>query len=267
MTDTNAARRALDWLIADPGRYIPYSDVYIPDGVYPEGQDVPEDTVLSLSGGAALPEGTRVSAEAAVVLTNGWTLRGSNTTAIAVSPDGEEVIIRQAAGRILDTEAGYIRDLQSNKFRICVEALKAMADGTSYGQYTRQYKPDVAQQILDLFDQYPRLHRQSRWFDSGSNPDGTERQELPPAGPEVDYPCGTTMCVAGAACHVTGYTLHAGAFVSKDGENGEPIYRAARIEMGLTTRQADWLFDADRTNSEVKTTLRTIAAGGHPDFA
>jgi hypothetical protein len=256
MPDTAAARRTLDWIRQHPGRHADYHSMRIP-GLHPDAR-INRDTPF--------PAGSFFSTSAAVALANGWTVHNRIPVDRATSPDGREMPIRDAALEVLGVCDDYAYLLGSDTEE-STEALASIAEGRAYEQHTQQYKPEVAQQVLDLFDQYPHLHYQREWYTPGTDPDGTQREDLPPAGTAGDYPCGTTMCVAGAACHVTGYTLHIGAFVSKDGrDDGVPVYQAARTEMGLTPGQARWLFDSDRTPAHITHTLRTIAAGGHPDF-
>ncbi|MHC3474668.1 hypothetical protein ACYF6T_39075 [Streptomyces sp. 7R007] len=87
---------------------------------------------------------------------------------------------------------------------------------------------EVAAAILDMIEQYPEMFDMGSW---ATLPSG----DLEPQG---DIPCGTTMCIAGWAAHLTGYTLHTtsdgeGVFTSKDGVRHE-VETVAAAALGLT---------------------------------
>ncbi|MFJ5951363.1 hypothetical protein [Streptomyces noursei] len=80
--------------------------------------------------------------------------------------------------------------------------------------------------------------------------------------------CGTTLCVAGFAAHLTGYTIELVAAWQEDmviaykpGKDIRLIFDAAREELGLSNQDAVWLFWGNRTPDEVLAALGQLAAG------
>lgn len=76
--------------------------------------------------------------------------------------------------------------------------------------------------------------------------------------------CGTTLCVAGFAAHLTGYTIELvtdgpedEVIAYKTGVDIQPVFDVAREELGLSKDDAAWLFWGNRTRNEV------LAALGH----
>lgn len=59
---------------------------------------------------------------------------------------------------------------------------------------------EVAAVILDKIEQYPKSFDMDSWFQCGPN----DETALPPGAIPA---CGTTLCAAGWAAHVTGWTL------------------------------------------------------------
>ncbi|WND33988.1 hypothetical protein RI578_06625 [Streptomyces sp. BB1-1-1] len=101
----------------------------------------------------------------------------------------------------------------------------------------------VAAAVLDAIEAEPGAFDMSTWFWS-SNATSLPPQQTPD--------CGTTMCAAGWAAHLTGWTLR-GTVATKDGQVRE-IEDVARKALGLKT---DSLF---YTNADdAIETLRTIA--------
>ncbi|WP_435279663.1 hypothetical protein [Streptomyces sp. 1222.5] len=82
-----------------------------------------------------------------------------------------------------------------------------------------------------------------------------------------DLDSGTTLCVAGFATHLTGYTLkaprtdHDEVRVSKPGQPSAPIYEAACAELRLSDDDATWLFWGRRTPAQIRAALGQLAAG------
>lgn len=87
---------------------------------------------------------------------------------------------------------------------------------------------EVAAAILDKIEQYPENFDMDSW---ATLPNAV----LEPCG---ELPCGTTMCIAGWAAHLTGHTLHRtwegnGVFTKKDGVRGD-VEHVAGAALGLT---------------------------------
>ncbi|MFJ8153920.1 hypothetical protein [Streptomyces sp. NPDC094468] len=95
---------------------------------------------------------------------------------------------------------------------------------------------EVAAAVLDRIEQYPEMFDMNNWA-------------VLPTGvlePGDDIQCGTTMCIAGWAAHLTGYTLHRtpdglGAYARKDGRRYEVEFAAARV-LGVDEVAAAQLF-------------------------
>lgn len=95
----------------------------------------------------------------------------------------------------------------------------------------------VAAAVLDAIALHPGSLHMGSW---ASLPDG----DLAPGDP---VQCGTTMCIAGWAAHLTGYTLCAddedpGVYAFKDGEEHE-VEDVGTAALGLdhTTKGLFWL--------------------------
>ncbi|MFE9252830.1 hypothetical protein [Streptomyces sp. NPDC007088] len=81
--------------------------------------------------------------------------------------------------------------------------------------------------------------------------------------------CGTTLCVAGFAAHLTGYTIvrlgktpHEDTVLAyQPGKVSGLVVQVARAELGLSTIDAEWLFSGLRTRDEVLTALGQLAGG------
>lgn len=83
----------------------------------------------------------------------------------------------------------------------------------------------VAGAVLDAIEARPEAFNMSAWF---SHPRSRSLK------PEQEPRCGTTLCVAGWAAHVTGWHLHAdGVTGSKDGA-ARDIQAIAQKALGLT---------------------------------
>ncbi|MGP3950840.1 hypothetical protein [Streptomyces sp. 7N604] len=80
--------------------------------------------------------------------------------------------------------------------------------------------------------------------------------------------CGTTLCVAGFAAHLTGHTIAVEfddedecVVASKPGRPATLVNTAARAELALTESDAAWLFWGTRTPAQVHAALGQLAAG------
>ncbi|MGW6292460.1 hypothetical protein [Streptomyces sp. NPDC055058] len=104
----------------------------------------------------------------------------------------------------------------------------------------------VATAVLEAVQNRPHALNMNAWYD-----DPDER----PLAPQDAPGCNTTLCVAGWAAHLTGWTLHTGSvWVEKDGHM-ELIETVAREALGL---DSNGLF---YTNSATAiSVLRDIAA-------
>ncbi|MGP3953470.1 hypothetical protein [Streptomyces sp. 7N604] len=120
---------------------------------------------------------------------------------------------------------------------------------------------ELAARILHEITERPQHHDQSYWID----------------GVDVLLPtddlttgtldCGTTLCVAGFAAHLTDYTVVFDAdllvVAHKPGHSATLVDHVARAELGLTASDAAWLFEARRTPAEVHNALSQLAAGAN----
>lgn len=76
--------------------------------------------------------------------------------------------------------------------------------------------------------------------------------------------CGTVLCVAGWAAHLTGCTLTSyarGVIASKPVGGSRPVFDAAQTELGLSEVDATWLFSGLRSREEVLAALGQLADG------
>lgn len=104
---------------------------------------------------------------------------------------------------------------------------------------------EVAGAVLDMIEQYPDQFDMSTWF---------YRAKGSVLAPQEPVDCGTTMCVAGWAAHLTGWTLR-GSLAHK-GSQAEYIENVGREALGLDAH-TDGLFWASADDAiEV---LREIA--------
>lgn len=87
---------------------------------------------------------------------------------------------------------------------------------------------NLARRILDAIEQYPEAFDMDSWHGGR------------PIGPDDAPACGTTMCVAGWAAHLEGWTLN-GIDAGKDGvwRNADDV---AAVALGLDDASADLLF-------------------------
>jgi hypothetical protein len=269
MVNKEAASATLDWLAGQR------------DGLYWQGPLAMNagrewDGMTVLDGGTVLPDRAHVSMLGAVLLANGWKIRlrhgSSNSGPAALSPDGTEMPPGAAVRQILGVDESGLRLIRSGETMSARDstesAMKAMEDfaqGITPDTINRQYRPLTARGVLEFFRAHPELHDQSLWYDVEEDADGN-RPTIEPLGEADGYPCGTTMCVAGAVCHVNGFWLTGHGVQDEDGQYAGEVDDLARRMLGLTRWQASWLFDSDRTNVEVTDTLAVIADGGHPTF-
>lgn len=84
---------------------------------------------------------------------------------------------------------------------------------------------DLAQRILDQITQHPDNFSMDSWFYRPGN-----NEELPSDAP---VECGTTMCIAGWAAHLSGWTLvhhieYEDIAAEQEGEGGEVIVIAEK---------------------------------------
>jgi hypothetical protein len=81
--------------------------------------------------------------------------------------------------------------------------------------------------------------------------------------------CGTTLCVAGYAAHLAGYTIerliqgsHEDVVIAHHPfKDSGLIVNVARAELGLSADEAEWLFSSLRTRDEVLAALGELADG------
>lgn len=110
----------------------------------------------------------------------------------------------------------------------------------------------LAGRILNKIETHPENFDMGSWYSTAS-------PSAPLLLPEVDPECGTTLCAAGWAAHLGGYTLivDGGAYLDPAHVLSVPV--AARALLGLTDEQANDLFYASATGAVGK--LRQLAGG------
>lgn len=137
---------------------------------------------------------------------------------------------------------------------------------------------ELAATIEKVVTMLPDAHDQGSWFysyeqgyDGTVDPDSIHLVELldaVEAGEEVakEVKCNTTLCTAGWALILNGYTL------SKDECNEDvaikedekfDIGRAAQKLLDIDKRTADALFDGDTSNEDAVTILSYLGRGDH----
>lgn len=123
---------------------------------------------------------------------------------------------------------------------------------------------DLAARILHAITEHPEHYDQGHLFH------GVET--LHPGDQLTDgaLDCGTTLCIAGYATHLTGHTLtltdaihDEGVTARKPGHPPTPVFEAARDELQLTEDDAAWLFWGARTPAQARAALQQLAAGAH----
>jgi hypothetical protein len=95
---------------------------------------------------------------------------------------------------------------------------------------------ELAGRILDAIEAQPAAFNMNDWHS-----DHVWDEETKPLSPDSDPACGTTLCVAGWAAHLTGWTLQ-GIVATKP--NGEEDYTddVGQEALGLDTDTAGALF-------------------------
>ncbi|KOT51163.1 MULTISPECIES: hypothetical protein [Streptomyces] len=115
---------------------------------------------------------------------------------------------------------------------------------------------DLAARIRTEITERPEHHDQHYWFEGVDT--------LLPTDDLLDgaLECGTTLCVAGYAAHLSGYAL-AGSKAFKPGQTSSYRYIrfVAQEKLGLDREDADWLFATARTRGEVLAALGQLADG------
>ena len=128
-----------------------------------------------------------------------------------------------------------------------------------------QIDTELAARVLKQVRDFPEQHNQGGWH----------RVQLDVR----ERVCGTTYCVAGWAVHfgrpdltpvmrTAGYNTfrHATCLVDADGE--QHLYSETAMEvLGVTDREAEWLFSACRSRNEVLGALKSLAQGQRLDIA
>jgi hypothetical protein len=112
----------------------------------------------------------------------------------------------------------------------------------------------IARDTLAAIRQEPDALYMGTWI---SAPDG--RNLRPGDSPSA---CGTTLCLAGWACHVGGYWLDPDSYAHRPGERPQQINSVARRLLGLGTRTPFYV-----TEPEAIRFLELVADGTEPDTA
>jgi hypothetical protein len=118
----------------------------------------------------------------------------------------------------------------------------------------------VARAVLEQIRANRRAFDMASWMGLQNDPDPiTELPDLPPEADPVF--CGTTLCAAGWAAHLTGWTVggEGGAQARKNGTSGY-VPDVAEKALGLSSSA---LFYASNDNAE--RALEYIADGGDPE--
>ncbi|WP_330342639.1 hypothetical protein [Streptomyces sp. NBC_00557] len=113
---------------------------------------------------------------------------------------------------------------------------------------------ELAARILHQITEYPEHYNQTYWLN------GTDILFPHTDLNHSEHHCGTTLCIAGHAAHLTGYTLTSD-HATKPRHPTVSIYAAARAELELTEEDATWLFWGGRTPAQTRAALAQLAAG------
>lgn len=98
---------------------------------------------------------------------------------------------------------------------------------------------NLAQQILDEITARPEAFDMENWhYDGVAGNDG----EPNPLFPDVAPACGTTLCVAGWAAHLTGWTVRGGTAVR--GDEVSFVDAVAEAALELEEYESNYLFYA-----------------------
>ncbi|MFF9915619.1 hypothetical protein [Streptomyces sp. NPDC013457] len=119
----------------------------------------------------------------------------------------------------------------------------------------------LASRILIAITSYPDHHDQRHFIN------GADRLSA-----DEGLSCGTTLCVAGFAAHLTGHTIlneveGVVAIPVSDGTSVSgvadalPVSAVARRELGLDARDTELLFSPSRTSQEARAALLQLVEG------
>jgi hypothetical protein len=114
---------------------------------------------------------------------------------------------------------------------------------------------DLAARILREILAHPDRHDQRVWM-----------KGLDHLRPEQALPCGTTLCVAGHAAHLSGYTLHRqgtgkGPVDAIADGTRLPVKKAAEQLLGLSDADTLRLFDSQLPAGQARAALAQLAVG------
>lgn len=124
----------------------------------------------------------------------------------------------------------------------------------------------AARAILDAIKANPQRHDQTSWVKL-VDANGDWLCDVPHATAIDPTECGTTMCVAGWAAHLNGWTLHSDSGIATRGDNSDTHVREiGRCLLGLSRGAARHLF-YETDEDAARKTLQGIADGEHPDDA
>ena len=121
----------------------------------------------------------------------------------------------------------------------------------------------VAQLVLERIENFPETYYQGKWFGkrqkdgsvSWANRGVDQVAKLSGLSASAWSDCGTTGCVAG---HTSAVAVELGVFPPT---SDHLVGTMARTALNMTWKQEDWLFDATRSQGEVKTALNQIISG------
>jgi hypothetical protein len=255
-TGKQLARDTLAWLKDHPD--IHSHESYITIYGYSGSGTVSLDDLLPDDGRSEM------NTLAAIALVAGCRIRPTYTSIAACeAPDGTSGTVTEVVQKLLGLGPHAMGLLLMGRKEEQLDVLSAFARGTTPQRYAdAKLNPEAAQRVLDFIVANPEVHSQSAWY---KVPEGYGRPLAPHNAASREKPrCGTTLCVAGAACHVFGYTLTAGnQAVSPDGRY-ELIDEVAQRLLGLTAPLQSWLFGTDRPEAEVRRGLELMASGHVP---
>jgi hypothetical protein len=272
--NTELATRAAQWLRDNPGNYNPYSAYD-----YTPGPGLTD----TLAPGDPVRSDMRLSAASVICHLSGYTLSHSNGP--CAHKDGilqDQAIAEIAVGLIgLDYRFDHSIFLCPGPYSSALSLLNSLA-ATRTADRPPVVPVDappqvVAQAVLDYLHDNPEVHDQANWMNAG-----IDRYQLLPG--DSAPACGTTMCIAGTVCWITGHTLRRigstrylanwsqfvrgdiVAYRQDDGPDGS-VYRVATRAaqlLGLERRQAHSLFFEEDSAAAIDR-LRAIAQGTSED--
>jgi hypothetical protein len=222
----------------------------------------------TLEPGADIPLGHSLGVIALALWLEGHSLRTDGTFTMALRGDSGWIPLDRAAADHLgvtdETELtdpvrpGVAALKGTGRADIVVGLMNLLGRTPASWDINQQ----LANDIIDLLESTDTIHRQSRWFTRQITDDGDDGVNTVLRPGDDPTECGTTLCIAGAACHLTGWTLknqHSTLVYKGDVFfSGDPA-SVAQTQLNLPTYIAEKLFYNTHNDSAMR--LLYILAG------